>query len=112
MLSPPCEAQKGVKRGLPFNPTPCHKNVAKVSQSFDSFGKREDKCRDQRQRQDAAAHHKVTDFVTPSPPPVLLHTLINLLGEFLDLLDMLSADRTSHMTFDACRRCACESDAQ
>ena len=33
-----------------------------------------------------------------SPPPALLHTLINLLGEFLDLLDMLSADRTSHMT--------------
>ena len=37
-------------------------------------------------------------FKVGTPHPVLLHTLINLLGEFLDLLDMLSADRTSHMT--------------
>jgi len=29
---------------------------------------------------------------------VLLHTLINLLGEVSDLLDLFSADRTSHMT--------------
>ena len=31
------------------------------------------------------------------PPAVLLHTLINLLGEFLDLLDMFPADRTCHV---------------
>ena len=31
-------------------------------------------------------------------PRVLLHTLINLLGEFFDLLHLFSTDRTSHMT--------------
>jgi hypothetical protein len=62
--------------------------------------KRGDKRRNALQRQDAMIRSPILQRLVQGwqPPPVLFHTLINLLGEFLDLLDMLSADRTSHMT--------------